>query len=317
MSRGTLNRVEHPSSVLRTGGRDNYVIACRSYDRAEIFPLKTYRMLEHNGLTDRLYIFVANAQEKAKYEHSLKGLPYKKIVIGELGCAQVVKAICRFFPVGQRIVFMDDDLVRFYCFDAEHKFDRDSNKLGKYLEDAFDTMDKHNLGAFAFNSVQNKFWLKDKPFKEFRPFLMGGYFFACRNDPEMIITHISHNEDVQRTVRFLEKYGGVLVYWWAGFETHYGTEPGGMQTSGNRGEHHEREQKTKDITLKMYDEDELLQAYTQGPKLYPREGLWSFKIKTAPSIWKVMSERGVPLRHARWDSWFHLRPSSQKGLNSI
>ena len=297
-------------------GINNYVIACRSYDRPDIFPLKTYRMLAHNGLTDRLYIFVANAEEKERYEHALQGLPYKKIVIGELGCAQVVKAICHYFPKGQRIVFMDDDLVRFYCFDEDKKFDKDSNNLHRYLEDAFDTIDKYNLGAFAFASMQNKFWLKDKPFKEFRPFLMGGSFFACRNNPEMIMTQISHNEDVQRTVRFLEKYGGVLTYWWAGFETHYGVEKGGMQTSGDRGAHHERTQRTKNITEKMFVDDKLIQAYTQGPKLYEREGLWSFKLKTAPSIWKVMSERGVPLRHARW-SWFHLRPSSQKGLNSL
>ena len=89
-----------------------------------------------------------------------------------------------------------------------------------------------------------------------------------------------------------------------------------MQTSGDRGAHHERTQRTKNITEKMFVDDKLIQAYTQGPKLYEREGLWSFKLKTAPSIWKVMSERGVPLRHARW-SWFHLRPSSQKGLNSL
>ena len=45
-------------------GLDDYVIACRSYKRANVFPHKTYRMLAHNGLTDRLYIFVANQEEK-------------------------------------------------------------------------------------------------------------------------------------------------------------------------------------------------------------------------------------------------------------
>jgi hypothetical protein len=274
-------------------------------------------MLAHNDLTDRLYIFVANADEKVRYEKALQGYEYKKIVIGELGGANAIKAICNFFPVGQRILFVDDDLTRFYCFDSNHKFDRDSNNLNRYLEDAFETIDKYNLGSFAFASMQNKLWLKDKPFKEFRPFLLVGNFFGCRNDPEMIITKISHNDDILRTTRFLEKYGGTLVYWWAGFETHYAVEKGGMQTSGTRGFKNEREQKTKDITIKLYEEEPLIQAYTQGPKLYPREGLWSFKIKTAPSIWKVMTERGVPLRHARWDAWFHLRPNSQKGLNSI
>ena len=86
-------------------------------------------MLAHNGLTDRLYIFVANQHEKERYEHSLKGLPYKKIIVGELGGANAVKAICRYFPKGQRILFVDDDLNRFYCFDADKKFEKDSDKL--------------------------------------------------------------------------------------------------------------------------------------------------------------------------------------------
>ena len=114
-------------------GLDDYVIACRSYKRANIFPYKTYRMLAHNGLTDRLYIFVANQEEKHLYEKALEGHPYKKIVIGEIGCAAVVRSICAYFPLGQRIVFMDDDLSRFYCFDSTGKYDKDSTKLHKYI----------------------------------------------------------------------------------------------------------------------------------------------------------------------------------------
>jgi len=106
----------------RIGMLDDYVIACRSYKRANIFPYKTYRMLAHNGLTDRLYIFVANQEEKHLYEKALEGHPYKKIVVGELGGANATRAICRFFPVGQRIIFVDDDLSSENCFANSSKF---------------------------------------------------------------------------------------------------------------------------------------------------------------------------------------------------
>ena len=50
-------------------------------------------MLAHNGLTDRLYIFVANQEEKHLYEQSLHGLPYKQIIVGEKGGANATRAI--------------------------------------------------------------------------------------------------------------------------------------------------------------------------------------------------------------------------------
>lgn len=295
-------------------GLDDYVIACRSYKRANVFPHKTYRMLAHNGLTDRLYIFVANQEEKDLYEQSLKGLPYKKIVIGEIGCAAVVRSICAYFPLGQRIAFMDDDLSRFYCFDSTGKYDKDSTKLHKYLEDGFSSIDKFNLGAFSFSFLSNKFYLQGKPFKEFRPAALAGSFFATRNNPQLILTkpYTSHAEDVQRAVQFIDHFGGVLVYWWAGFETYYGEEEGGIQASGERGNHKDkmdRLKKTEAISWRMYKEEPLLQAYSQEPKLVHKDMFYSLKLKTGPQIRKIQKERGAPVRHARWFKWWNTRPT--------
>jgi len=134
---------------------DNYVVACRTYARSHIFPLKTYRMLAHNGLTDRLYIFVADQAEKRRYEAALADQPYAAIIVGKLGGANAIRAICKYFPKGQRIVFMDDDLDRFFEFDKEGKFHADSRRLGRYLEDGFETIDRFGLGGFTFSFLKN------------------------------------------------------------------------------------------------------------------------------------------------------------------
>ena len=294
-------------------GLDDYVIACRSYKRSSVFPYKTYRMLAHNGLTSRLYIFVANHEEKVLYEHALKGLEYKQIVIGEIGCAAVVRSICAFFPIGQRIAFMDDDLSRFYCFDANGALDKDSKKLHKYLDDGFTAIDKYNLGAFSFSFLSNKFYLKDKPFKEFRPAPLAGSFFATRNNPKLILTkpYTSHAEDIQRAVQYIDFYGGILLYWYAGFETYYGEENGGIQASGERGNPENsmnRLTKTEAISWRMYNEEPLLQAYSQPPKLVHKDMFYSLKLKTLPQVRKAQKERGAPVRSARWLHWWHQRP---------
>ena len=292
-------------------GLDDYVIACRSYKRANVFPHKTYRMLAQNSLTDRLYIFVANQEEKHLYEKALEGYLYKKIVVGELGGANATRAICRFFPVGQRIIFVDDDLSRFFTFSEKGDLTKDAKNLHKYIEDGFATIDKYNLGAFTFSFLSNKFYLQGKPFKEFRPFMLAGNFFGARNDPQMITTesYTSHADDSQRCVRYLDKYGGVLVYWWGGFETHYGQEEGGLQASGDRGASIERLKKTEAISWRMYNEDPLLQAYSQTPKLMGHGTVYSLKLKTWPQIRKAQKERGAPVRHARWDKWWGSKPT--------
>jgi hypothetical protein len=290
---------------------DEYVIACRSYKRAHSFPDKTYRMLEHNGLTDRLYIFVANKEEKADYEAAMKGKKYKEIVIGELGCANVVRYICAHFPINQRIVFMDDDLARFYCFDADGKLDKDSKKLHRYLEDGFATVDKYGLGAFSFSFLSNKFYLQGKSFKEFRPASLAGSFYATRNIPKLILTkpYTSHAEDVQRAVQFIEHYGGVLVYWWAGFDTQYGAEDGGIQAAGERGSMQERLEKTKEISWRMYNEDEVLRAYSQEPKKVHKGMFYSLKLKPLGALRKAQSERESPIRWAKWKTWWSIKPT--------
>ena len=292
-------------------GIDDYVIACRSYKRSNVFPQKTYRMLAHNGLTSRLYIFVADKEEKHLYEQSLRDLPYKQIVIGEKGGANATRAICKFFPVGQRIIFVDDDLSRFFNFSEAGEFTKDARNLHHYIMDGFATIDKYHLGSFTFSFLSNKFYLKGKPFKEFRPFMLAGNFFGARNDVPMITTesYTSHADDSQRCVRYIHRYGGVLVYWWGGFETHYGQEEGGLQASGNRGEQLERLKRTEEVSWRMYHEDPLLQAYSQTPKLMGHGSLYSLKLKTLPQIRKAQKDLGSPIRHAKWTKWWHVRPT--------
>jgi hypothetical protein len=293
---------------------EEYVIAVRSYARSHIFPLKTYRMLAHNGLTDRLYVFVANAAEKRLYEEALRDLPYKAIVVGELGGANAIRAICRYFPKGQRIVFMDDDLDRFFDFSRTGKFRADSTELSRYLEDGFETIDRHECGAFTCSFMSNKMWLAEKPFKEFRPFTLAGNFFGTRNDPAMITTEYSHGDDLVRSVRFLERYGGVLVYWWAGFATRYGKEEGGLQASGDRSgagagagagaAAANTLRRTGEISWAEYHGDPLLQAYAYPPTQEKGNPFVSMKMKALPAVRKAMRERGVLRDGIAWPGWF-------------
>jgi len=295
---------------------DQFVIACRSYNRAVSFPQKTYRMLAHNGLTDRLYIFVASAEEKALYEAALEGLPYRAIIVGQLGAADAIRAICSYFPVGQRILFVDDDLARFFTFAEDGTLTKDAADLRRYIGDGFEAIDRFALGAFTFSFLSNKIYLRGKAFKEFRPFILAGCCFGARNDPAMITTTMGHGEDSQRTCRYIERYGGVLVYWWGGFATHYGREAGGMQSSGDRGSAEERLRKTEELSWEMYDADPLVRAYCQEPTNMAGGALISLKLKGLVQIRKMQTERGVPRRSIQW-KWWNKHPEPELNIYTL
>lgn len=270
---------------------DDYVIAVRSYARADTFLRKTYRMLQHNKLTSRLFVFVANQEEHTLYTAALQGCEYRDIIVGELGGANAIRAICNYFPLNQRIVFMDDDLSSFFDYAEDGTRRRDSSELASYLSRGFAAIDLYGCGAFTCSFIENKVWLRHKSRAEIRPFTLAGNFFGARNDPAMICTEYAHCDDLVRSVRYIDRYGGVLVFWWAGFQTRYGKEPGGLQASDDRGT--DTLAKTHAISWKLYNSDPLLQAYAMPPAQETYNPFVSLKLKKLPAIQKHMQGRCV------------------------
>jgi hypothetical protein len=263
-------------------------------------------MLEHNGLTDKLYIFVASEEEKELYVAALAGKPYRDIIIGELGITNATKAICNYFPVGQRIVFMDDDLERFFEFQKTSPDDnnliciKDSNNLRQYIEDGFETIDKYDCGAFTASFQTNRVWLRNKPFKEIRPILLFGNFFGTRNNPELILTQWGHGEDVIRSAAYINKFGGMLVYCCIGFHTFYGKEPGGMQKS-DRGS--DTLATTSKASWEAYNSLDYLRAYATEPAKEKNLPFINSRIKRLPLIIKELRSRGITPKLMAWPDW--------------
>jgi len=268
----------------------DWVIAVRTYKRTKIFLERTYAMLTKNNLTDRLYIFVANEEEKAAYTEALAGKSYKELIVGEIGIEKATAAICKYFPVGKPLIIMDDDLKFFFNFTESGVFVKDATNLKQYLDDGFATIKEHNLGAFTFCNLQNKLYIKDKPFKEFRTRGLPGPFGGFFNEPDLIVTKYGHLEDAVRTCNFFDKYGGILVYWYAGLVNDYGNLPGGMQSYGR--------ENIKELTSKVYSEEPLLQLYYKPPALNPSyETIYDCKQKTYPQIKKIFNQRNIAFRH--------------------
>ena len=247
----------------------DFVVAVRTYKRHQTFLKRTYKVLAENQLLDRLYIFVASEEERVLYAAALSGCEYKELIVGVPGGAAVSNFIVNYFPEGTPIVFADDDLYRFFTFSQDGKYNKVAYNLKDYIVNGFQTTQLLETNGFTFSFLSNKFYLKGKPFAEFRPFFLAGNFYGAFNDKEMLTipTDFSHYDDSLRTFKILNKYKGILVFWWGGFETYYGKEAGGLQASGERNN-------VKDICDK-YDTPEFRQWMT----LKEKAGLLTWQLK--------------------------------------
>lgn len=259
---------------------------------------KTYKILLQNHLTDRLFIFVGS-DEVEDYKKAFSDCSYNQIVSSDAkNGSDKFKTMTEFFPVGKMIVFMDDDLDYWYYFNKDKRLVKNDAILAHFLEDGFKTIDEHNLGAFTCHFSTNKLFLKDKPFKEFRPGFCNSCFFGMRNDPELIYCP-SRQDDPQRTNRLLKKYGGVLYYWWMGFKNDFGKGSGGQQDQDIRNKN--RLEATKK------DADELFASgmeFFSGVKYNKTYNWYDLKLKTLPQVKKLLKELGKEFRGIKWQEGF-------------
>lgn len=289
----------------------DFVIAVRSYQRAEMFRDMTYAMLskqEGINLKECLYIFVADGEEHDRYTQVLGDLPYKKIVIGRKGGKEIIDFISDYFPYLQPIVFMDDDLEEFFEFTdtpSKSTFNKSSTQLLRYIEDGFKTLEV-TQSAFSFSFYSNEFYLQGKPWKEFRPAELAGGFFGCLNKPSNIKTDTAHLDDISRSCRLITKYGGVLIYQWGGFKTATGKNPGGLQSSGDRGL--DPETRTEHLRWKaeqVYKNNPEVNKFCKPPQHQSYSGLTVLKLKPITSIKKIH-----PFEHFKWSQYFQDKPDT-------
>lgn len=290
---------------------EDYRVVVRSYKRHGMFKQMTYKMLVDNGIdvSERLYIVVANEEERELYAEALWNLPYKEIIVAEIGGHKAIEHSVKKFPEGYPLVFMDDDLEYFFEFTdkpEKENFVKQSSNLERYLLDGFNSL-KDGREIFSFSFYKNDFYIKEKPFKEFRPYNIPGGFFGVLNS-EKIITDHAHLDDIHRTCRYIDKTGGCLIYNWCGFETNTGNNPGGMQASGDRGDEETRMQVMKEMCERVYDIS-YVKKFCKEPKV-AYTGMWEVKLKSIVQIKKLRN-----FDHLKWDKYFQSSPNDQNKLS--
>ncbi len=227
-----------------------YIIAIPSYKRAELLKLKTLAVLQkYNISRNRIYIFVADKDEEKKYIETIPSEMYGKIIIGEKGLKNQRNFISKYFQKGQEIVNMDDDIAGFNCLAYKSGTKKKSNKskitiynkynaylkemedLDSFFKNAFQTLKERKLFIWGIYPINNAYFMSKKITNDLRLIVGPCWGNINRHDVDLILS-IDEKEDVERTLQYYVKDGGVIRFNNIAVQTTYYSTKGGMQSLG-------------------------------------------------------------------------------------
>lgn len=223
-----------------------YTIAIPSYNRSLMIKEKTLTLLKnHNIGPQKIYIFVANNKEAREYKHIIPKGMYHKIVVGELGLKNQRNFITNYFPNNTNIVQMDDDITDIKQIDfSNSKLSKKTKKPNKYyqtksienlnqfIKHSFIQCRSNNLFLWGVFPVNNPYFMNTNTTTDLR-FIVGPFFGIINRkykDRKDLLTTINEKEDVERSIKYYIKDGGVMRFNYISIETKYYRNPGGMQS---------------------------------------------------------------------------------------
>ncbi len=277
----------------------DYKIVVRSFGRSHMIRNMTPKFLQGQkdlSLKDCLY-FVVHESELALYEEALQDVEKAGFIVKKSrGGNESIRAAREYFPDGTPILFMDDDVPSLLHYrETPTKSNQEKlDCLGAYIEDAFKTLSEIGAESWSISNARNFFWISGKPWKEFRPHLIiGGLFGAFNSD--LLLTRYSHEDDQERSSRYIDHFGGSLIYNWVIDETIDERLEGGMQLSPDRAS----VDRTRVICEDLWENDEAYRKFHSAPEVNKYLGLYTAKLKNLTQIRKLR-----PFRHRIWSSFF-------------
>jgi len=181
----------------------DYVVAIPSYNRSDVLAKKTLATL-HSGSVpvSKIHIFVANQEEYDKYQTAIPKHLYGKMVIGKLGISNQRRFIVEYFPEGQKVVSLDDDVEKILkkVKESDTKLQQIRN-VDAFFKEAFDRAQKEGCFIWGVYPTANPFFLRGGVTTTLK-FIIGGlYGFIVRHDKGLMPSPESEGkEDVELTI---------------------------------------------------------------------------------------------------------------------
>lgn len=213
--------------------RFDYRIAIPSYKRNETLKNKTLKILAEGGIDpSKIDVFVADDSEKELYEKTLVGGTYSKIVVGQKGMRAIRNFIQDYYPEGQMIVNLDDDVEAIQKF-VDEKTLADFKDLDNFFNYAFYVSEKMKAHYWGVYSVNNPYFMEESIALGLR-YLAGGFWGNINTHDKSTYVTLDDKEDFERSLRAYVFDNNVVRFDFITLKSKPWTEPGGMQFDGER-----------------------------------------------------------------------------------
>jgi len=196
-------------------------IAIPSYKRSKILKTKTLPFLIRSGFNPAdIYVFVATEEEKQNYTSVLDPSTYNEIVLGVPTLFRQRLFIRNYFPVGTRVLSLDDDIKDIIFKNPQH--------IPTFVQTMFDLSIQEGVSLWGLYPCDNKFFMKERVMKGLQFIIGQVYGFIAKPIPEEDITmDLSSKEDVWLSLYLYKKEGATLRYEGAAAKTRM-FAPGGL-----------------------------------------------------------------------------------------
>lgn len=236
-----------------------------SYNRVDGFKKKTLATLQYHKIPpSKIYLFVANEEQKKLYEEGLEPGTVGHIIVGEKGLPQVRNFIFKHFPVGTPLVSFDDDVRGFVRLDGEKLRAVRPAELGDLFDMAFAECKKVGARFWGDYPVPNAFFMSNTISYDLK-FIMGS-FWGCFNPGSDVQITIGNGEkeDYMRTIQFWEQDHAVVRLNFLSHKTATYNEAGGLQSDGQAARI-AREKDTVAVMLKKWPQYIRANPRRKGP----------------------------------------------------
>jgi len=230
----------------------DWKVVVPSYNRVDGFKSKTLATLQRHKIpATKIYLFVANEEQKKLYEENLDPGSVGHIIVGEKGLPQVRNFIFNYFPKGTPIVSFDDDVRGFVRLQGEKLRDVRPDELAQLFDQGFEECKKAGARFWGDYPVPNGFFMSNTVSTDLK-FIMGS-FWGCFNPGKEVQIDIGNGEkeDYMRTIKFWELDGTVVRLNFLSHKTATYKESGGLQSDGIQ-KRIEREKETVEKMLKRW-----------------------------------------------------------------
>ena len=235
----------------------DYIVAIPSYKRSKSIVKNTLNVLnKKNVAPDRIFLFVANKDEKEDYLQNVPEHLYGEIVVGAAGLRNQRNFITDYFSESQPIVEMDDDVKDVSILvpgkgETRAEIQKSSRlvpmrDLDSFFQEAFYRLISHDLSLsgspimkgkpsqkpmaylWGVYPVNNPYFMTNSITKDLR-FIVGPMWGKINRKDRRLKLERNEKEDFERTLRHYKLDKAVVRFNNITISTSYYSTPGGMQ----------------------------------------------------------------------------------------